>query len=67
MPQFSVVRGDGGEDGDKTVMQAGDVREVLAHVAQHFSGQAIDLWREGEYLGRLRHIIQGDASYWHLE
>ena len=68
MPRFTVVC-DQHEGAERRmhVLQADDVREVLSRVAERFRGQSIELWRDEEFLGRLKHIIIGEASYWHLQ
>lgn len=64
---YRIVFGDADPDKFGTEeFEAEQLSDALFHVATRYSRQPIELWCEDSFLGRLKHIVDDQASYWRL-
>jgi hypothetical protein len=45
---------------------AADLSAALAKVAEHHANKPVELWRDGNLLGRLEQLDGEEGSYWRL-
>lgn len=67
MHRYRVVFGDrdpaafGAEEFDAPTMA-----DALFHIASFHSRQPVELWQDGQFLGRLEHVANKDGSFWQV-
>lgn len=65
--RYRIVLGDADPDKFGTEeFEAERLNDALFHVASFYSRQPVELWCDDTYLGRLKHMVDAEASYWKL-
>ena len=67
MQEYQIRLADGSsQDTAALSVVAEHLSEVLAFVADHTAREPVELWRQGQRLGRLELIEGEDGSFWKL-